>query len=523
MVGINQSTMENASSGMAVYESIINGQQGYILWGIVFVIIVILGCIGNILTIIVLKREAIVSTLNILLIALAISDILAPVVNALLAVSFYHLGPNYSNSPSYMIFNDILRYIIQPLGTMFTMISSWTVTTTTMFRLIAVQWPFKARTLINRRFAIISLMIIFSFSLASILPIYAKLELAVKCTPDRQSQYWTLGQAFMSEQMQKLYIPMLQTLCFYLPWLLALTFWLFLLKTLKRSEKNFNNMSSVSKESSLISPLLHPSSATNGSSGGTIFFNHSSNLNGKKLSLNRPSLIESTASEPPQQQRLHANSITRNSSIMLNTESRINNAQRRKNSYNKITLMVVVLCFTNLICRVFTFVFIFELIYDQYALQTTMIRARERFPKFLSYSLLLNNIFLAINHSSNILIYSFTNPRFKQNLIMLFRESFVCRLFSKKLADTEDKSRRSVNLHHSISRHHTYHSSTKACRPGGPSDSQKMKKLIEESQFKEEDFPTENATDETKKVISGLIANVCHNNKRSSSLSPTPV
>lgn len=84
------------------YESIVNGTQGYILWGIVFVLIAFLGCIGNIVTIIVLKRDPIMTTLNILLIALAISDILAPQANALLAASFYHLQPKYGHSAEFL-------------------------------------------------------------------------------------------------------------------------------------------------------------------------------------------------------------------------------------------------------------------------------------------------------------------------------------------------------------------------------------------------------------------------------------
>lgn len=84
------------------YESIVNGTQGYVLWGIVFVFIAFLGCIGNIVTIIVLKRDPQMTTLNILLIALAISDILAPQANALLAVSFYHLQTSYGDSVEYL-------------------------------------------------------------------------------------------------------------------------------------------------------------------------------------------------------------------------------------------------------------------------------------------------------------------------------------------------------------------------------------------------------------------------------------
>lgn len=93
----------NDHAGMqSEYDSIISGTQGYILWGIVFVFIAFLGCIGNIVTIIVLKRDPIMTTLNILLIALAISDILAPQANALLAVSFYHLSNSYGDSVYYL-------------------------------------------------------------------------------------------------------------------------------------------------------------------------------------------------------------------------------------------------------------------------------------------------------------------------------------------------------------------------------------------------------------------------------------
>ena len=54
------------------YEMIITGSQGYFIWGILFVVITILGFIGNIITIIVLKREPVMSTLTVLLIALSV-------------------------------------------------------------------------------------------------------------------------------------------------------------------------------------------------------------------------------------------------------------------------------------------------------------------------------------------------------------------------------------------------------------------------------------------------------------------
>lgn len=418
------------------YEKIINGVQGYILWGIVFVIIAFLGLIGNIITIIVLKKESITTNLNILLIALAISDILAPIANVLLAISFYHLSTPYGNSVDFLIFNDILRHFIQPLSTMFTMSSSWILTLTTLFRLIAVMLPLRARSIINKRFAYLCLFIIFGFGLVSILPLYASLIRKIKCTRDSKLQYVAFDMEITSELMAKYYIPMIQTLSFYLPWCLALILWLFLLKALKKSEKSFN-VTFTSKDSpTLAEPMI----------------DHS------KHYLTHHSLF-------PQR---HDNSSILSHVSIHNMDSRISNAQTRLKSYNRITLMVVVLTFTNLICRLFTFVFIFEIIYNEYLKSKsvgidyqlddvtvdqnstdyqvpTLPNSRIHFPKFLAYSLLLNNIFLCINHSCNIFIYTFTNPRFRKNLIGLFKS--ICDYKDFKSSSPNDKIMTSTYNH----------------------------------------------------------------------------
>jgi len=372
------------------------------LWGIVFVLIAYLGCIGNILVIIVLRKDPIMSTLTHLLIALAVSDILAPQANALLGFSFYHLSSKYGNSVTFLKFENILRYIIHPLSTMFTMSSSWIVTLTTLFRLIAVKYPFTARTLINKRKAVFSLIVIFGFSLASIIPLYTGLMLQNKCTRDNKYHYVAFEMKDFSEFMKKAYTPMMQIMCFYLPWTLSLIFWIFLLRSLKESSKNLQIQGSYTS-----------------------------------------SLAKKSPSTP--------------SDSFKDTNSRMSNTDTRKRNTNRITLMVVVLCFTNLICRVFTFCFIFEVIFNEYLKQTSFLatikdelaqqseslnnqkdllnstsyhphlveNAKTHFPLFLSYSLLLNNIFLCINHSSNIFIYTFTNPRFKKDLFSLFRPKFL--------------------------------------------------------------------------------------------------
>ena len=64
--------------------------------------------------------------------------------------------------------------------------------------------------------------------------------------------------------------------------------------------------------------------------------------------------------------------------------------------------------------------------------------AKAEFPNFLGYSLLLNNIFLCLNHGCNIFIYTFTNPRFKKNIVILLGRIFCCKKY--KAVDKKNRS-----------------------------------------------------------------------------------
>ncbi len=177
------------------------------MWGIVFVLITFVGTIGNIITILVLKNDPFISPLTILLIALAISDILAPQANAFISFSHYHLTKKYSDSVFYLKYSDFLRYVIQPLSTMFTMSSSWIVTTATLFRLIAIILPLRARSLITKKCVYISLVIIFGMGLISIIPIYSSLIMVTKCTKQTRIEYKGLTIQMNSDILQQAYIP----------------------------------------------------------------------------------------------------------------------------------------------------------------------------------------------------------------------------------------------------------------------------------------------------------------------------
>lgn len=146
---------------------------------------------------------------------------------------------------------------------------------------------------------------------------------------------------------------------FYLPWLIALTLWIFLLRSLRRSERNFNapfiTKDSPSTNTLAMQPFIQQHPNANMVNHNVQHHNSSNNHAGGIFS-KRPSNIEMLY-DAQGSGKSFSNGGTH---ILNNNDSRINNAQTRLRSYNRITLMVVVLCFTNLICRVFTFVFIFE-------------------------------------------------------------------------------------------------------------------------------------------------------------------
>ncbi len=310
--------------------------------------------------------------------------------------------------------------------------------------------PLKAKQLINKRYTYLSLILIFGCSLISIIPLYASLHKKQKCTKGDNQQlvlYEAFDMQVNSELMVKFYLPTIQSLSFYIPWLISLILWLFLLRSLRKSEKDFrmniretettlrrrwNNQPSISRFDSLIFDIN---------------LTDSNNLTKAKQKIKRKNINKTES--------ISSSILNRSNITQFEQASSFN----RTSSVNKVTLMVVVLCFTNLVCRLFTFVFLFEVIYNEYMkskyqnMEDTYFNAslvydelysnntinfkasentRSQFPKFMSYSLLLNNVFLCINHSCNIFIYTFTNPRFKKNVIRLFHNFKICIFFKKK-------------------------------------------------------------------------------------------
>ena len=86
------------------------------------------------------------------------------------------------------------------------MSSSWIVTATTLFRLMAVKFPFKSRYIINTRVTYYTLICIYSFGLLSIIPIYKSLEVENQCIKGTKIVYEAI-QMKASIFLLKIYTP----------------------------------------------------------------------------------------------------------------------------------------------------------------------------------------------------------------------------------------------------------------------------------------------------------------------------
>lgn len=120
-------------------------------------------------------------------------------------------------------------------------------------------------------------------------------------------------------------------MCFYLPWIIALVLWIFLLRSLKNHDKNlhysFGNL--TKRHQSIESRISQP--------------NTQSFIERDQRNLSECLKMRQKSSRAPLETFTNSNS---NGNRKVVTVSKL-----RSQNVNKLTLTVVVLCFTNLICR----------------------------------------------------------------------------------------------------------------------------------------------------------------------------
>jgi uncharacterized protein YcfL len=167
-------------------------------------------------------------------------------------------------------------------------------------------------------------------------------------------------------------------MCFYLPWIIALVLWLLLLRSLKRHEKRFQteisganfNQSSLHKNSHNNSKSSQVSNEKEKSVRTRRRLNYFDSEKGLQLYSKEKETITSfgscrslsakmKVSDWKAWKKTKKNTDTTNFDLMMASTSNnrasigrllVITKQREKN-VNKITLMVIILCFTNLICR----------------------------------------------------------------------------------------------------------------------------------------------------------------------------
>ncbi|CAF2870921.1 unnamed protein product [Rotaria sp. Silwood2] len=146
---------------------LLEGLSGRIIWGIIQIILMISGNIGNILTLVVLNRRLMrKGGVNNLLQGLAISDIVAPTLACIPHIIYY-----YGSSTNDNLINFVNLYLM-PIATGATFCSNWIVVTITSFRLMIVVKPLYSQVYCSSRNEKKALIVIFLFSVLSIVPYY---------------------------------------------------------------------------------------------------------------------------------------------------------------------------------------------------------------------------------------------------------------------------------------------------------------------------------------------------------------
>ncbi|CAF1490741.1 unnamed protein product, partial [Didymodactylos carnosus] len=295
-------------------DEILQGKSGRIIWGVFQILLMILGDIGNLITLIVLNRRWMRKCgINNLLQGLAVSDIIAPTIASIPLIIYYYA--------SNKVTNEHVIVFVMPLATAATFASNWIVVTITAFRLFIVIKPLYSQVYCSSRNEKKALTIIFMLSLLSITPYY-------------------FDSYFMfSSHIQNIIKLMSAVLSLLGPWIICVILWLILIRVVGQE---------IGEKNSL------------------------------KLTL-------------------HSEVI----------------AQRIR-SKSKITKMVLIICFCNIICQLPVLI---RTILD--LIDTGSCGRAKTF--FFVYLLFTSNLLLIVNHSINFFIYSLTNAKFRYSIKMMCR------------------------------------------------------------------------------------------------------
>ncbi|CAF1166992.1 unnamed protein product [Adineta ricciae] len=307
----------------------LEGLSGRIIWGIVQLILMILGNIGNILTLIVLNRRLMrKGGVNNLLQGLAISDIVAPTLACIPHIIYYYGPKNNHNLISFV------NSFVMPLATGATFCSNWIVVMITSFRLMIVVKPLYSQVYCSSENERKALIVIFLVSILSIVPYY---------------YYYSNGDALDVIKVISAGLSLLG------PWVICLILWILLIRIVNREIGT-----KKSKEFILHSEVV---------------------------------------------------------------------AQRLK-SKSRITRMVLIICFCNIICQLPVLVLtLFGLIDGNPC----------GHPKAFIFMclLFLSNLLLIVNHSINFFIYSLTNSKFRYTLQIMCRHCCCLKDCCQKRTQTQ--------------------------------------------------------------------------------------
>ena len=310
----------------------------------------------NIITIIILRRDAIPNSLTFFLISLNLCDLLATQPSVILAFMYYHLTARFSDSIVFYKIYQFIKVFINPFGLLFSMCSNWLVTLAAFYRFISIKYPIRSRVFDNKKYSIYFILCLLLCGTFGIIPMFSLVVTKLCCTLNSKQVFNSFTIDLNSDMISaRFYMIILNIFFFYVPWTINLVLFIFLLKLLRNSEP-----------------------------------------------LRNPSILSSSHGKTVQR-------FLKRFNIRISIENK---------AINRITLMVSILSFIYLICQFFTFILIkFEITFNEIEISFFL---NDNNQMSVIYGFLFNHFFIAINHNFKFFVYYFVNQSFKRNFMNLF-------------------------------------------------------------------------------------------------------
>ncbi|XP_013414399.1 probable G-protein coupled receptor B0563.6 [Lingula anatina] len=214
----------------------------FVIQGIVFPLICVVGMTTNVANLIVLSRPNMRTSTNLFLIALSIADIMMLLIVCMYYVHFKstHEKPitEYEEVAGQSLFWQLYYYTWFMMANVFLTVSNWLVMAVAFYRYIAVCWPMKASGFCTTQRAIIMIVLAYTLSLALNAPDFATVTIVQDANGTRAEH----TELHKSTSFAVIYYNVKLALNIIIPWMVCLILSVVLIIALSRREREVQSM-----------------------------------------------------------------------------------------------------------------------------------------------------------------------------------------------------------------------------------------------------------------------------------------